>query len=129
MIRDRFNQTPAFERVHRVGKATNQRAKPRDIVARFTRFQDRDAVFQERRKLKGTNIYINEDLCPNLVDVRRGQMDALREARRQGKVAFFSYRPLVVRERTTTIKPSTRNQHSRLPPNTSATTPAHCLSR
>ena len=50
-----------FERVHRVGKIMNQR--PRDIVAKFARFTERESVFRARRKLKGTNIFIHEDYC------------------------------------------------------------------
>nr|XP_027226834.1 uncharacterized protein LOC113818839 [Penaeus vannamei] len=72
-LRRHFNLTPDLERAHRVGKQD----KPRDIVVKFTRFQDRESVLQDRRS----------------------KMDELREARRQGKVAYFNYRTLVVRER------------------------------
>lgn len=85
-----------MERAHRIGKNTGQRT--RDIVAKFVRFPERNAVFRARSKLKGTNIYINEDFCPGTVDVRRKQMDRMREARRNGKQAFFNYRTLIVRD-------------------------------
>ena len=85
-----------FDRVHRVGKIMNQR--PRDIVAKFARFTERESVFRARRKLKGMNIFINEDYCRGTMDVRRNQMDNIREARRNGKIAFFNYRTLVVRD-------------------------------
>jgi len=95
-LRRHFNLTPDLERAHRVGK---QKDKPRDIVVKFTRFQDRESVLQDRRRLAGTRVYVNEDLCPATLDIRRSKMDELREARRQGKVAYFNYRTLVVRER------------------------------
>lgn len=95
-LRRHFNLTPDLERAHRVGK---QKGKPRDIVVKFTRFQDRESVLQDRRRLAGTRVYVNEDLCPATLDIRRSKMDELREARRQGKVAYFNYRTLVVRER------------------------------
>ncbi|MPC42884.1 hypothetical protein E2C01_036516 [Portunus trituberculatus] len=85
-----------IERAHRVGKVTAQRC--RDIVAKFACFPERDAVFRVRSKLKGMNIFINEDFCPGTVEVRRSQMDAIKEARRNGKQAFFNYRTLVVRD-------------------------------
>ncbi|XP_069980121.1 uncharacterized protein [Penaeus vannamei] len=45
-FRRHFNLTPDLERAHRVGK---QKDKPRDIVVKFTRFQDRESVLQDRR--------------------------------------------------------------------------------
>ncbi|ROT85564.1 hypothetical protein C7M84_011688 [Penaeus vannamei] len=88
-----FQLTPEFERVHRVGTLTRN-AAPRDIVVRFTRYTDRDAVFQDRRKLANTRtgVYINEDLCRNSLEMRKAQMPALRAAKRDGKVAYFNYR-------------------------------------
>ena len=86
----------AFDRVHCVGMINNQR--PRDIVAELSSFPDRDAAFRNHRKLMGTNFYVNENLCPSTLEVCRRQLDALREARRDGKEAFFNYLTLVIRE-------------------------------
>ncbi|XP_042859329.1 uncharacterized protein LOC122245477, partial [Penaeus japonicus] len=77
LLRDRFNVSPDLERAHRVGKQNYH--KPRDIVVKFSRYQDREAVFQQRRNLTGTNIYVNEDLCPGTMEIRRQQLDALKE--------------------------------------------------
>ncbi|ROT68913.1 hypothetical protein C7M84_012908 [Penaeus vannamei] len=101
-----FQLTPEFERVHRVGTLTRN-AAPRDIVVRFTRYTDRDAVFQDRRKLANTRtgVYINEDLCRNSLEMRKAQMPALRAAKRDGKVAYFNYRKLVIKERQRSVRP------------------------
>ncbi|ROT85571.1 hypothetical protein C7M84_011567, partial [Penaeus vannamei] len=101
-----FQLTPEFERVHRVGTLTRN-AAPRDIVVRFTRYTDRDAVFQDRRKLGNTRtgVYINEDLCRNSLEMRKAQMPALRAAKRDGKVAYFNYRKLVIKERQRSVRP------------------------
>ena len=106
-----FNMTPDFERVHRVGRTTRPNGKPRDIVARFCRYKERDNVYQERRKLAntGTHVFINEDLCPNTLAVRWAQRDALQDARSRGKTAFFRYRTLVVRDGDTSVRPRTKN--------------------
>lgn len=98
IVKDRLNIPEVnLERAHRIGKINSQR--PRDIIAKFSRFPERDAVFRARTELKGTNLYVNEDYCPGTMDARRQQMDALRDARRSGKLAFFNYRTLVVRDR------------------------------
>ena len=49
LLRDRMNINPSFDRVYRVGKPSSQRT--RDVIARFSKIADRDAVFRERKKL------------------------------------------------------------------------------
>ena len=96
LLQDKMNmKNTEFDRVHRVGRFSNDR--PRDIVAKFSKFPERDDVYRNRRKLMGTNIFINEDLCPATMEIRREQMDKLREARSNGRIAYFNYRTLVVR--------------------------------
>lgn len=51
-----------------------------------------NAVFPNRRKLRGSNIFANEDLCQDSAAARRKQMDDFHAARRQGKHAFFNNR-------------------------------------
>ena len=53
--------TVSLERTHRVGPINPTR--PRIIVAWFKKFSDRETVLQKARKLKGSGIFINEDLC------------------------------------------------------------------
>lgn len=36
-----------------------------------------------------SGIYVNEDLCPATLDIRRSKMDELRETRWQGKDGLF----------------------------------------
>ena len=112
MLHDHLNITLSLERVHRVGKVGDK--KPRDIVAKFTSFSDRDNVMRNRRKMKGTNIFINEDLCPASVAVRMQQMPAYHQARKDGKQVYFNYRTLVIRDpvshHSTTTMSSSQNQ-------------------
>lgn len=49
-----------IDRTHRVGPRTT--AKVRPIIVKFTSFRARQEVFTNKRKLKGTNITIREDL-------------------------------------------------------------------
>lgn len=86
-----------IERAHRVGQRNSE--KPRTIVAKFLRFTERQDILRNCSKLKGTNIYINEDLCEVSLNKRKEQLEELREARRAGKVAYFVHTKLVVKER------------------------------
>ena len=85
------------ERAHRVGKKSEGR--PRPIVVKFLRYQDREKILRNSKKLKNTNIYINEDLCEASIAKRKSLLPQLRAAREQGKIAFFSHTKLVIRDR------------------------------
>ena len=50
-------------------------------------------------RLKGTNVYINEDVSRATLNIRREKLDELREKRRKGYIAYFSGAKLVVKER------------------------------
>ena len=75
-----------YQRVHRVPSAT----KPRPIKARFFRFRDKLLVQGKASNLKGTSMYIVDDLPHRIRMERQQQMPALKAARRIGKLAFFS---------------------------------------
>lgn len=88
-----------LERSHRVGVSTSSHSRP--VVVRFMNFGDREAVLRNARKLKGTGIFINEDLCPASLEERKKQFPLLKKAREEGKVAFFRHTRLIIREKTT----------------------------
>ena len=50
-----------LDRAHRVGQRRDDRARPN--VTRFSRFCDREAAMRNAKKLRGTNMYFNDDLC------------------------------------------------------------------
>lgn len=64
----------------------------------FSHFPERETLFRSRSKLNETNIYISEDFCPRSVDVPCNHTEATREARKNGKRAFLSYRTPLVRD-------------------------------
>ena len=69
-------------------------------MARFKRFGDYEAVIRNSKKLKGTEIYINEYLCAASRDLRKSQFPILKKAREEEKTAFFKHTKLIVKERT-----------------------------
>lgn len=50
-------------------------------------------------KLRGTRIYINEDLCPASQAIRRAQLPLLKQAKSNGKVAYFRGTKLIIKDR------------------------------
>ena len=99
LIKDKLeiSEEVLIERAHRVGQRSSQ--KPRSVIAKFLRFKDREAILKNSRKLKGTNIYVNEDLCEASRAKRREQLPKLREARSLGKIAYFSHTKLIIKDR------------------------------
>lgn len=78
-----------------MGVRPGQRASP--IIARFERYGDRELAMRNAKKLRGTEIYFNDDLCPQSQEKRRQQLLLLKQARREGKIAYFRYTKLAIR--------------------------------
>ena len=49
-----------IERAHRVGRPRSD-SKPRKIVTQFLNYKDRETIFKAKKKLHGTNMFVNED--------------------------------------------------------------------
>ena len=79
-----------YQRVHRLFGNAGARGRPRAIKARFVRYADRVLVQQHAKNLKGTTMYISEDMPKRVREARQPQIAALKAARRVGKLAFFS---------------------------------------
>ena len=73
----------------RTGKIYNS-AKPRMVLARFSAVENRNLCLRNSSKLKGTNIFINEDVSPATQAIRNSKWEQLRAKRQQGYIAYFS---------------------------------------
>ena len=75
-----------IERAHRVGRPRSD-SKPRKIVARFLNYTDREAVFKAKKKLRGTDMFVNQDYSDRVIKKRKELM--LKEARSRNQRAFL----------------------------------------
>ncbi|XP_070564536.1 uncharacterized protein [Ptychodera flava] len=83
-----------FERVHRL---TNAKSRPQPIIAKFSRFKQREQVLQtSRRRLKNTPFGVSEDFSPMTREARRKLAPFLKKARDEGKRAFLNYDKLKI---------------------------------
>ena len=79
-----------FQRVHRIGQI-GTRTKPRQIIARFLRYPDRENVLSNARKLKGKkNFGISADFRKEIVERRKKLLPKFYEAKKAGKRVYFS---------------------------------------
>lgn len=83
-------QNIEFQRIHRLGNQPRSDGSGRMIIARFLRYSDREKVIRCVYKLKGTDFKIYEDIPKELHDLRKPQMKKLKDARKEGKKAYFS---------------------------------------
>ena len=83
-------QNIEYQRVHRMGKPREGNGRERIIIARFLRFSDRERVLKCGRKLKDTGYKMYEDLPKEIHEMRKLQMEKLKNARKDGKRAYFS---------------------------------------
>jgi len=78
-----------FHRVHRIGKRRSSDRKPRQIMVRFLKYPDREAIMSNARKLKGKDFGISPDLPKEIID-RRKKMQQFKKAKEDGKPVYFS---------------------------------------
>ncbi|XP_063849645.1 uncharacterized protein LOC135093910 [Scylla paramamosain] len=51
-------------------------------------------------KLRGTQIYINEDLCPASQEIKKSQIPKLEQTKSEDKVAYFRHTKLITKDKT-----------------------------
>ena len=77
------------QRVHRVGKPKED-GSSRPIIVRFLRFGDREFIFSKSKLLKGTTFGISADFPPEIARRRKAQGKMLKDARKDGRLAYLS---------------------------------------
>lgn len=77
-----------IDRCHRIG-VRRRDGRPRTIVVKFRRSNDRERVKKNAAKLKNTNIYINEQFPREIEERRKKLRPILKQAKRDGKRAVL----------------------------------------
>nr|XP_047139051.1 uncharacterized protein LOC124814972 [Hydra vulgaris] len=85
-----------IERAHRSGRRDAK--TPRTIIIKLLDYKDKVEILKNSSKLKGKNIYINEDFCFETNLIRKDRREKMKIERQLGKFAHMSYDKLIVRE-------------------------------
>lgn len=75
-----INDPIRLDQLHRLGKANGSK-NPRPIIMKFNWYQDRNRVWQHKRRLKGTALFIREDFCKETIKARKQLLPYARAAR------------------------------------------------
>lgn len=77
-----------IERAHHLGRKRED-GKPRAIVAKFFRYQDKEHIRKSAHLLKGTNIGIAEQFPKEIADARKVLYPVLKKAKKDGHRALL----------------------------------------
>ena len=83
------------ERAHIVGN--KQISEKKTTVAKFASFKDKQKVLSDIRKVKGTNININEDYSKETFKIREENWKTVKELRKNGTYAILVYDKIVTK--------------------------------
>lgn len=113
----------SIDRAHRVYRRHAGTNKAVDIVARIPSSKDRVLILRNRKKLSGTNVYVNEQFSRKINTARFHLRQAMRSARTSGKTAVLIRDTLwidncafVYDHDVGKVKPKEHHQRNRRPP-------------
>ena len=100
LIKDKLGiaENIVIERAHRIKKKENP-GRPRTIVCRFLNYKDKTNILKNAKKLKGKNIFINEDFFHETMELRKELWERVKKHREEGQIAYLQYRTIVVKRR------------------------------
>ena len=88
------------EYAHRIKRTDNTNpSRPRTIVARLKHDADKNLAMKNSWKLKGSRIFMNEDLSDQTIKKRQEKLPELKAARENGKIAYFINDKLIIKEK------------------------------
>ena len=91
-------------RCHRLGPVRSTSKKPRTIIAKFHWYGDRTTVWNAKKNLKGSNIFLREDFPTEIQNRRRILWPIMKKAQSMGKSAFLNVDALIIDGRRYTCK-------------------------
>ena len=86
-----------IEHAHRVVKRgkNDKSTKPRTIVYNLLSFKEKKLVMKNAKKLKNTNIFIDEDFSPETMEYRKQLWEEVKEVHRKGNIAYLNHQLVV----------------------------------
>lgn len=82
------------DEIRRIGKYDSNRTRP--ILVKFTKESTKMKILRSARKLKGTDIWVDEDYPKNIQEERRELIQKMKEARNKGETAILRYNKLII---------------------------------
>ena len=90
-----------MERAHRTSSRqnnTNNGNNLRRTICNLLRYKDKVKILQKAKKLRGSNIFINEDFSRETMELRQKLWKEVKAHRDKGRVAYLSYITVLVKK-------------------------------
>ena len=84
---------------YRAGKPSAQQTSSRPIIAKLQSVNDKVSCFKSSIRLKGSEVFLSDDVCKATADIRRQKLDVLKEKRREGFIAYFRGAEIITKRR------------------------------
>ena len=84
-----------IERAHRLGKGKDDN-RTRPIIAKFSFHKDKERILSKAYKLSGTSLGISQDFPQEIVEIRKGLIKVLKDAKKEGREAKLVYDKLYI---------------------------------
>ena len=122
LLREKLQlQDIKIETAHRLPRPTTiNGGQPRTIIAKLSSTTDKEETMKNKHKLKGTGVFINEDLSEGTMKIRQEKLPELQAARNAGKIAYFRREKLIIKDKK---HENTREQTSSSSIQAESTTP------
>ena len=102
-LRDKLNWTGYIQQANRIGRKTKN-GKDRHVRVSLKSIEDKMDILNNSGLLKGTHIYLDEDLTPEQQDERRKEWEKVKSARDAGKWVWLKNGKSQVSEHLTNQK-------------------------
>ena len=101
---------------YRIGSSSGERSW-RPIIAKLESTTQKFKCLKNGKNLKGSSIYINEDLSRATMQIRSSKLDELKRKRDEGYIAYFSGIDIVTRRKTqTSVRRTSISSNGSTPP-------------
>ena len=94
MAEEETNEIP-IERVHHLGKIREDN-KPHPIITKFSFHKDKERILSSARMLAGTNYGISQDFLREIVEIQKGLVKVMKEAKKKGQDTKLAYDKLYI---------------------------------
>ena len=93
LLNKKLDVNPPTDDMHRLGKKAGKKLRP--VLIKLKSHVDKPDCIRAAPRLKGTNIYINDDVSRATQQIRKSKMPELKQNRQQGMLAYFSCADIV----------------------------------
>ena len=77
------------------GHIAQRGAKVTTIVCKLLNYKQKKEILRNTKKLKGSNIFINESFCYETMQYQKKLWEEVRNLRSQGKITYLNYPSIV----------------------------------